>query len=125
MCHAGTCPTILSHGTSVVPYTKLHVILYYRNYEVVCLAGYSKAVAAPLTAPLPPLQTGAMSLAVSVGIPGTGPVLLIINLLLLICVLFSGFLANQYSMTWALRWILVISPIRCAVCVWGMAWVIH
>lgn len=55
---------------------------------------------------------GAMSLACATIMGSPGKAVVLLNLLLLVFVLFSGFLANKASIPWALRWLCYISPIR-------------
>ncbi|MEW5312284.1 MAG: hypothetical protein WDW38_003929 [Sanguina aurantia] len=57
---------------------------------------------------------GALCLTVSCFIVSAGHTILAINLLLLTASILSGFLANRQTMTWALRWIVYVSPIHYA-----------
>ena len=69
----------------------------------------------PMHSLLPPflsLQIGALCLGVAALLGSAGQAVMVSNTLLLGFVLFSGFLANLGSITWALRWITYISPFR-------------
>ncbi|KAG2444711.1 hypothetical protein HXX76_001455 [Chlamydomonas incerta] len=58
--------------------------------------------------------SGAACIALSFMLSSPGKAVLVMNLLLLVCALFSGFLANKDSIVPWLRWLVYVSPIRYA-----------
>eukprot|EP00198_Chlamydomonas_reinhardtii_P000244 XP_001689579.1 predicted protein [Chlamydomonas reinhardtii] len=56
--------------------------------------------------------SGATCIGLSFMLSSPGKTVLVMNLLLLVCALFSGFLANKDSIVPWLRWLVYVSPIR-------------
>jgi hypothetical protein len=62
---------------------------------------------------------GALALALAAALDSPGKTVLAMNLVLLVGVLFAGFLANKESIPAPLRWITYLSVFRCVCFFWG------